>query len=767
MRYHIEGIFGRYSTAPEGEGPVVGVEMQQMIPEAEFDPFERAARSGFTARNPQYAEPSFEETISFKVFAVASMYSEMENREPQALLAIKHALKLNPYLSEAWYKLGSYHMLNRSTEAAVEALEKCIALSPRFLPAFSDLAAVLMVMKNYNKAINVLQRALDIEDTHMPSLYNKGICHQTLEDWKEAIKCYETIMKYYNLNVRNFQSIVKTGMPGAPVNIPNVVNALAHCYSIAETIQPRINGEPENSFHWKSIELLENYIADGAKDFRAHCLLGCAYASVHKYESAQQSFKNALDVNPECLDAHANLGMLLYAQGKNESALGHLEHALELDGTLYQLHINAGHVHRMNGNAQKAIEHYKKAIEINPSKASAEAYLHLGILLLYSNELLQAKRYLDEAAKFLPESIEVHYHLALFYQSAGNAIAARSHFDVSYRLTIAAMPASQRLCFKLLDDGNYTAFASALYKELTDRSHLSSSQSMAQVARPANIMAAQGTPIQHTSINAASLLKEMGRIADAIRVYQAIISASPKYVPAHFNLAKAYEATGAPEKAIDHLTIAIEADPKMTEALMALGSALIATGDYERAMPYLQRAVDANRYNAAAWHALADCQVELGHYRTAQQSYNHVTRLHPGETDAHVGIGVCFYHLQRYKDAEMAYRQAIELSKGQSYLAFYNLASTLLALFRTTEALDALQETIKLDPTFAHAYVDYAITLFEAELKKAKSPSAPNVTPRLADSIQHDIMTHLNKGLQLDGSLLERVPQELRKLASL
>lgn len=752
IKRHIEYIFDRAPLTFKTTSPD-GVEQEHVNTHPiEEQLLEESKKLHLTAFNPQHSAPTAEERLGIKVFAVAALYENSEDRFPQTMLALKHALSLNPFLSEAWYKLGSIHMMNRSPEAAVEALEKCVALSPRFLPPFPDLAAALMVLKNYHKAIQYLQKALDLDPSHLPSLYNKAVCHQSLEDWKEAIKSYELILKIHNANLRLAQNPEEHVEYRPSVNIPASVHALAQCYSAAETVEPRINGELPGAFRKMSTDMLEEYLVDEPKDERALCLLGCAYTERGLYQSARESFQSAITTNPECLDAHANLGMLLYAEGNYGSALSHLEHALSLDDSLYQLHINVGHVYRLNGSSQEAMDHYRKAIAINP-KASGEAHLHLGILLFYAQDLASAKPFLDEAVKFFPESMEVHYHLALFYKLTRNAIAARTHFDVAYRLTINSMPSSQRMSFKLLDDGNYTAFASSLYRELTDTGRAEMSQT-AHIARALNSASStQGTASQLTSINAASLLNEMGRVADAIRVYQAILSASPRYVPAHFNIAKAYEATGALEKALEHLSMTVEYEPKMTEALVALGNLLAGMGDFVRAVPFLQRAVDANRYDVSAWHALADCQVELGHYRTAQQSYNHVTRLSPNEADAHVGIGVCFYHLKRFKDAEMSYRQAIELSQGQNYLAYYNLSSTLLALFRTAEALDSLRSTIRIEPGFSHAHLDYAITLFES----TNSPS---------QEVLSEVTEHLNGALKLDPSLKERVPAAMTQYVS-
>jgi tetratricopeptide (TPR) repeat protein len=755
MRHQIEIIFGR-TEDDRAERSGMKDEQGNILSPFATDQFESSRALGFTAMNPKHSEPTLEERFGMKVFSLGLFYKQFEEREAQALLAIKQALTLNPYLSEAWYKLGSYHMINRNPESAIESLEKCISLSPRFLPAYSDIAAALIVIKNYPKAIGYSQKALEIDAENTPTIYNKGICHQSLQDWKEAIECYEKILRLTAAHRRQF---AKDGLEREMVpivNIPNVVHALAQCYDAAEstTGTNRINQAPPNYFLTKSAEMLEEYVVDEPKDERAYCMLGCAYVDMHKYSAAQDAFKNALNVNPESLDAHGNLGMMLFAEGHFDTSLAHLEHALDLDPTLYQLHINAGHVRRMRGDIEGAVKHYMKAIEIVPGKASGIAYLHLGILLFNAKQFESAKPYLDEAIKHYPQSIEAHYHMALYYKTVPqNSPAARTHFEVAYRLTLASMPASQRLCFKLLDEANYTAFNKTLYKELTDSSNIgSTTYNHVQFQQSLSPGANSGNLLQLTSINAASLLQETERIADAIRVYQTLLQASPRYFPAQFNLAKCYESNGALDKAIEHFSLAVEISPKLFEAQFHLGNALATAGQFDKALTYLKEAVELNKNSALAWHSLADCQTELGQYRTAQQSFNHASRLNPKDPECHVGIGVCFYHLKRYRDAEMAYRQAIEISNSQNPLAFYNLSSTLVALGRSSEALEALEKTVQLDPTFPHAHFDIAVSLME-------EPSNLNKPEKI-----ERIKQHLNTALQYEPALIERVPLNMKPM---
>lgn len=794
MKSELEIVFGRKKDDRADKMGLTNSKGEVVSPFAQ-DYFENSKRLGLTVKNPAHAKPTEEEQLGMKVLQAGLIYSDREDRTSQALLALKQALQLNPYLAEAWYKLGSYHMVHRAPEAAIEALEKCVAMSPQFLPAYSDLGASYMVMKNYSKATNILGRALEIDPEHLPALYNKGVCYQNQEDWSEAAASYEKIMAKYWKDAR-LAGDASLSIPS--VNIANVVHALAHCYSMLDASLPThssIRGAtsasssssadfsstsaapPKNYYLKKSVQLLDEYLTvpEHHKDDVAYCMLGCAQAELGHYSAAKEAFNSALGINENSLDAHVNMGMILFAEGRFEKSLAHFSHALQLDDSLYQVHINLAHAYRMKGSYEDAIQHYRKAMQIN-SAASSEAYLHLGILLFSLQQFEAAKPFLDEALKRYPESIEVHYHLALFYkQVAQMANPARSHFDVAYRLTLASMPSSQRMCFQLLDSGNYTAFAKAMYRELTDEGNTRIYASQQQPnavnthsstsAKTISDVINQGSQIQQTSINAASLLMEIGKVSDAMRVYQAIISASPKYLPAHFNLAKSYESLGNFAKSSEHLMLVVECEPRLLEAQLQLGTVLSGMGEFERALTHLQAAVDLNRNSSAAWHALADCQVELGHYRTAQQSYNQVTRLNPTESDAYVGIGVSFFHLKRFKDAEAAYRQAIEISDGNNPLAYYNLSSTLFALQRAEEGMEALQKCIDLDPTFPHAHFDLATTMVDVATASHNASGKGRIS---IDSLPNiaTITHHLNTALSLDPSLMERVPQNMKHLVS-
>jgi tetratricopeptide (TPR) repeat protein len=761
LKFELEVIFGRRERPQEEEDQIIGRE-EDAAAYISKDRFESSKDLGLTTMDPTHQTPSEKERLSMKVFTASLLYAEHADRGDLALVALKQSLSLNPHLSEAWYKMGCYYMMHQSTEKAVEALQQCVKLSPLFVQAYSDLAAALMVLKNYDRALSILIRAAEINPTNLPVLYNKAICHQTRGDWKDAITTYEKILHIINVERSSLEKDPDVIDTSARVNERSVVFYLANCYTTAESMTPVLDNKPKNFYYEKSRLVLEAFLDREPKDDKAFCLLGHVYSELQMAEGAAEAFQNAVNNNPENIDAQANLGMMLYSLGKFQKSLVHIEHALELDASLYQLHMHAAHVHRTMGNFEQAIRHYQKALEGSPAGAS-EAHVYLAVLLFNGSQFERAKHHLDEAIKYFPQSIEVHYYLAKYHKMTKQAVPARSHFEMAYRLTIASMPSGLKQCFEYLEQGNHEAFSKAIHLELTDASLVQTQTSYLAMPDLDTTDTTVGTLAQYLSNNSASLLKEMGRLADAIRVYQAVLAAFPKFIPAIMNLAETYEVAGLGDKAIEQYATAVEIDPKMTDAQVHLGSSYAARGDFEKALPLLQAAVQSNRNNISAWHTLADCQVELGQYRSAQQSYNMVIRMDPGESDAHVGIGVSYYHLKRFKDAEMSYQQAIEVSNGQNHLAYYNLSSALFAQMRPTEAMQALHKTIEIEPDFAHAHLDIALTLLE-ENSNLTQGAGTGGGKQLSPEQMETVVKHLNKAMELDPSLRERVPTKYHRL---
>ncbi|MGB5633520.1 MAG: tetratricopeptide repeat protein [Waterburya sp.] len=184
------------------------------------------------------------------------------------------------------------------------------------------------------------------------------------------------------------------------------------------------------------------------------------------------------------------------------------------------------------------------------------------------------------------------------------------------------------------------------------------------------------------------------------------------------------------DQARSHFQQAAELTPS-AEIYYHWGLALIELQEFDQAQSCFQQAIALKTDYAAAYYQLGLLWQNQQQWQQAIAAYKRFISLSSQLKSALVNLGLAYRHLQRY-DLSIAYYQ--EAIKGipkaspletqafagyQQTLAeypqvsvklYYQLAKLLRARSRFPEAITAYCESIKLDPTFKHAYIDLQYT---------------------------------------------------------
>ncbi len=145
--------------------------------------------------------------------------------------------------------------------------------------------------------------------------------------------------------------------------------------------------------------------------------------------------------------------------------------------------------------------------------------------------------------------------------------------------------------------------------------------------------------------------------------------------------------------------------PITAEAPANLGAAWLARGDLDRAIAWSVRALRMNPDLASAHYNLGLALRRAGDRERAVRSLEAAVRLAPGDAAAQNDLAVTLDEMGRTAEAVEHYRAALEArSDGRTA---YNLALALHALGRRKEALEALDQALRLgvspDPRFVEA----------------------------------------------------------------
>ncbi len=123
---------------------------------------------------------------------------------------------------------------------------------------------------------------------------------------------------------------------------------------------------------------------------------------------------------------------------------------------------------------------------------------------------------------------------------------------------------------------------------------------------------------------AAEMLRESGKVDEAIQVLERIATDYPLFAPAHVQLGQLHESQGSLDEAVSRYRRAVEVQPELAFAHVRLGARLISSGELGEAMEHLQKAlaidpsdVEAHELLAKAWRWSARPHEALEHYREA------------------------------------------------------------------------------------------------------------------------------------------------------
>jgi Tfp pilus assembly protein PilF len=168
-------------------------------------------------------------------------------------------------------------------------------------------------------------------------------------------------------------------------------------------------------------------------DVELHYVLGGSLANRGRTEEAIVSYRNAIRLKPDYLDAYQNLGLLLVEQRKLSDAAEHYRTAMALFSDEAALHEGLGLALFEQGKISDAVEHYNKAIEIDGQRASA--YDNLGWALFGLNRPDEAQEHFNKSIELNPNQAVTHNNMGSLLASQGKIPEAMEHFEESLRLS--------------------------------------------------------------------------------------------------------------------------------------------------------------------------------------------------------------------------------------------------------------------------------------------------------------------------------------------
>ncbi len=320
---------------------------------------------------------------------------------------------------------------------------------------------------------------------------------------------------------------------------------------------------------------------------------------------------------------HYTQGIVLYNKGDYEAAIAEFEHAVREthnDGNPYhslgrfyaaEAYTHLGLIHLRTQDYERAEAEFRRAVEENP--AYPDRHYYLGVLREKRGDHAGAAEAFRDALELHPDYKEARAYLAVTFFESGDERAARSEMLAAMQRGFAG-PAHLVVEDRPLTRADVDSVRAQLTSSSMCSAHVESAADLYTHGHLPDAIAEleKAVTLQPTYADLhcrlGVLLVESGRIDDGVDRFDRALAINPQYADAHLYRGRALLLASRPADAVPSLQAAAEAYPETVSVLALLATAYGRSGDSARAadVAHAALAIDPACQQAQRALALAD-----------------------------------------------------------------------------------------------------------------------------------------------------------------
>jgi tetratricopeptide (TPR) repeat protein len=557
----------------------------------------------------------------------------------------------SPELTEA-------RMLSRAGDhsRAIAVVEKLTSTRASEPAIWNELGVYQLRAGKADKAVKAFDKAITLDPRYTRSLYNRAIARSASNDLAGARVDYEAVLKAE----------------------PRYQEA-RYNYGLLLLDQKDTAG---------AIREL-TAAGDGAgNDGKAKALfsLGVAYTRGGETKKALASYGKAIEFRPSYLLPRYNQAALLMSEGRAAGlarAATLVKQLLSLSPEFAPGWFLQGRLASRSGDERAAMASYEKAARLD--RRFWKAHYNWGLVALKLDDLSLAETLFSRLASEFPKRAEPHFNLGRINYKRERYAEAVQRYEKAIEIAGGRYSEAQTNLALALDSLGKYAEALAVLEKITP----------ADVDRGALL------------VNRSLIEKHLGRLDAARASLEEAITASPKYVTAHYNLGKldadlARKDPKLHEVAARSFVRALELDPKNIKAAVSLGVEFAAQRKWDEAIAAYKQALGVNKTHRTALFNLGIALKATKRLEEAAEVYRTLIAADEENIKAHQNLAVIYGDLGQGELAVQVINTALERAAGNVSLR-YNLALQLKKLGRTDDARAELERSVALDPKYKSA----------------------------------------------------------------
>ena len=210
--------------------------------------------------------------------------------------------------------------------------------------------------------------------------------------------------------------------------------------------------------------------------------------------------------------------------------------------------------------------------------------------------------------------------------------------------------------------------------------------------------------------NMAIVLQKQGKLEEAIVSFKKAFSIKPDYAEAYCNMGTTLQKQGKLDEAIEAYNNALSHNPNYAQAYYNMGIALQKQGKLDEAIEGYKKAFSIKPNYALAYYNMAIALQKQGKLDEAIEAYNNALSHNPNYAQAYYNMGSSFKAQGKLDKAIVSFKKAISL-KPDYVDAHNNMGNVLQQSGETIEAIQSYKKSIFYRPDFAQAHRNLSFAL--------------------------------------------------------
>lgn len=539
--------------------------------------------------------------------------------------------------------------------------------------------------KDFIEAKKIIEECESNNENNAEFLKLAGLTYVNLEDWANARKCFESVVKilpedataYFYLANCYENSGDMISAKNAYIKVVSLRPEYTEAYKKLCIVLMNLKNNAD------AIKWAEEGLKTAEDDYIFNFIIGTAFMSAKNFLEALVYLKNANAQAPEKVEVLNALGTCYVALSDTKKALETYNKVLEIQPDSSMAYYNIGSVYQIQNNHEEAVKYLEKAVELEEDERFLSAlamsevkikdydcalkhYKQLAVLCPgkenYKYNLVTCYEYLKDyttAIKLLegmlylnPSYILPAQKLANLYIKTNQLNKAKDIFDkilLKGKITADLLHQYAILSSNLCDTDTAEKMLKKVIKmnpEIAkahkDLAIIYLNQRLFDYAEDEFKTAMRLAPNDFEIIfEYGNYLYSISNNTEAERYYTEALEIEPDNVLALVFMALNKLILNQKDEAYNYIMKAVEIEPDHEYVQFCAGRILYAKGEFEEAKRYLVRAVEQNP-DVETMNTLGRVYYELGEYAQALNIFSSVNKKKPNSISVMMDIARCY-----------------------------------------------------------------------------------------------------------------------------